>query len=61
MRAAVMTAAYALTRRGGTMVMVAIQAAGEFSWTPFDAVRNEKRVLGCWGMGRPRCAATSRA
>jgi S-(hydroxymethyl)glutathione dehydrogenase / alcohol dehydrogenase len=45
---ATLTAAYELTRRGGTMVMVAIQPAGEFSWTPFDAVRNEKRVLGCW-------------
>ena len=22
--------------------------AAAFSWTPFDAVRNEKRVLGCW-------------
>ena len=30
------------------MVMVAIQPTGAFSWTPFDAVRNEKRVLGCW-------------
>ena len=45
---ATLTAAYEVTRRGGTLVMVAIQPAGEFSWTPFDAVRNEKRVLGCW-------------
>ena len=46
---ATLTAAYAWSRGGGgTLVMVAIQPAGEFSWTPFDAVRNEKRVLGCW-------------
>ena len=43
-----LTAAYEMTRRGGTMVMVAIQPTAAFSWTPFDAVRNEKRVLGCW-------------
>jgi S-(hydroxymethyl)glutathione dehydrogenase/alcohol dehydrogenase len=45
---ATLTAAYEMTRRGGTMVMVAIQPTAAFSWTPFDAVRNEKRVLGCW-------------
>jgi S-(hydroxymethyl)glutathione dehydrogenase / alcohol dehydrogenase len=43
-----LSAAYELTRRGGTLVMVAVQMAAEFSWKPFDAVRNEKRVLGCW-------------
>jgi S-(hydroxymethyl)glutathione dehydrogenase/alcohol dehydrogenase len=44
-----LTSAYALTRRGGTLVMVAIQGPeASLSWTPFDAVRNEKRVLGCW-------------
>jgi S-(hydroxymethyl)glutathione dehydrogenase / alcohol dehydrogenase len=43
-----LSAAYELTRRGGTLVMVAVQMAAEFSWAPFDAVRNEKRVLGCW-------------
>ena len=45
---AALTAAYEMTRRGGTLVMVAIQTAGEFSWAPFDVVRSEKRVLGCW-------------
>lgn len=44
-----LTSAYALTRRGGTLVMVAIQGPhATMSWAPFDAVRNEKRVLGCW-------------
>jgi S-(hydroxymethyl)glutathione dehydrogenase/alcohol dehydrogenase len=44
-----LTTAYALTRRGGTLVMVAVQGAdASLSWAPFDAVRNEKRVLGCW-------------
>jgi Zn-dependent alcohol dehydrogenase len=32
-----LTAAYEMTRRGGTMVMVAIQTTASFSWTPFDA------------------------
>jgi S-(hydroxymethyl)glutathione dehydrogenase / alcohol dehydrogenase len=44
-----LTSAYALTRRGGALVMVAVQGpAASLSWAPFDMVRNEKRVLGCW-------------
>jgi S-(hydroxymethyl)glutathione dehydrogenase / alcohol dehydrogenase len=44
-----LNSAYAMVRRGGTLVMVAVQGPGaSLSWAPFDAVRNAKRVLGCW-------------